>query len=30
MLKFDQPVMQAIFEDGVRLAESGELWRQRA
>lgn len=29
MLKFDQAVMQAIFENGVRLAESGELWKPR-
>ena len=30
MLKFDQAVMLAIFERGVRLAEAGELWGKRA
>ena len=30
MLKFDQSVMLAIFERGVRLAEAGELWGKRA
>jgi hypothetical protein len=29
MLKFDKAVMQSIFEHGVRLAQSGELWRKR-
>ena len=30
MLKFDQAVMQAIFENGVQLAQNGQLWKQRA
>ncbi len=30
MLKFDQAVMRAIYERGVTLAETGELWSKRA